>query len=412
MKVRKIKALFLVFLLIISQKVVFGSELDSTKVKVKFKGFIKSDVMYDSRQCATARESFVLMYPKKPLLDKNGLDLNNKPQYNQFATSSRLIISIDTIRYKKSLISANIETDFTGSSELSNSGLRLRHGYLKIESPKQQFIVGQYWHPLVAPEVFPDMLALNLGNPIKSAMRAPQIRYQNNIKSFRLIGVASAYRDNSAIGSLGVIPDYLKNQIIPSLHLQSIYSKGVFLIGAGYDFKRLRMRNFTDSNLVANELVYSSAIHLFAKLDFKKLTIKSQFIWGENLYDQAMLGGLAVTKINPITNDFSYTQISQASAWINIATKFPKFNFSIFSGYALNLGAKNIVVGPVYSRGNDLLYVYRIAPQFSYKMGKVILFSESEITGAAYGSPNNYCIVKNTKEVVNFRENIAILFQF
>lgn len=395
-----------------------GQNNDSIFSKVKFKGFVKADAIIDSRQNVTARENFVLMYPKKPLLDKNGVDIYNRFQYNQFATSSRLIVSVDTIRFHKSLISAYLETDFTGASESTNSGLRLRHGYLKVDNHNSQWIIGQYWHPLAAPEVFPDMLSLNLGNPIKSAMRAPQIRYQQILNSFRFVGVASVQRDNSSIGSNNiVVPDYLRNQVIPSLHIQSIYTKNNFLFGVGFDFKRLKMRIATDSNLRSNELVNSSTIHAFSKLDFKKLTIKAQWILGQNLYDQAMLGGVGVTKIDSLTNEFRYTPFSQSSFWVNVATKFPKFNMSLFSGVAINLGTQKPLVDVnnakyTNARGSDILYIYRVAPQFSYKMGRIILFSETELTAAAYGIPNQYGIVQSAKESINIRENLAVLFQF
>jgi hypothetical protein len=411
MKVQIVKKIILITL-VCNSVYAFSGNGDSTSVKLKFKGFIKADAIFDSRQSVSARESFVLMYPKSPLYDRNGKDINSRPQYNQFATSSRLIFTIDTLRLKKSFVTAYFETDFTGASEATNSGLRLRHGYLKIENSHYQLLVGQYWHPLVAPEAFPDMLSLNLGNPIKSAMRAPQVRFQYNLSSFRFIGVASVHRDNSAIGPIGIVPDYLKNQIIPALHFQSIFSKGNFLIGAGVDYKRLRIRNSTNDTILTNELVYSTAVHLFTKIEFKKFTIKGQWIWGQNLYDQAMLGGLGVSNIDPLTKVYSYTPIAQTSAWLNIATKFPKFNFSIFAGYAQNLGAEKPIVGTIYARGSDILYIYRIAPQFSYKVGKVILFSETELTTAAYGSSNQYDIVKNTKEFMNIRENLSILFLF
>lgn len=398
--------------LVLIQNVALGQSADSAKVKLRFKGFIKADAIFDSRQTVSARESFVLMYPKKPLYDKNGSDLNNRPQYNQYGTSSRLIFTVDTLKYHDYNISAYVETDFTGASDPTNSGLRLRHGYLKIDHRQMQLLIGQYWHPLAAPEAFPDMLSLNLGNPIKSAMRAPQVRFQYRVHAFDFVAVASAHRDNSSIGPSGVVPDYLKNQVIPGLHLQTIYHKNNLLLGVGYDFKRLNMRTKTDSNVAVNEYVSSSALHLFGKLELSKLIVKAQCIWGENLYDQAMLGGVGVTAMDSLSQTRSYAPIAQASMWVNVATKFSKFNVSLFAGYAQNLGSQKAFVGNVYARGGDIAYIYRIAPQLSYKMGKVILFSETEYTAAAYGVPDQYCKVSATKAVGNLRQNLSILYLF
>jgi hypothetical protein len=412
MKVLKAVLGVLLLSLVLFQTTVSAQSGDSAKVKLRIKGFIKADAIFDSRQTVSARESFVLMYPKKPLFDKNGFDLNNRPQYNQYGTSSRLIFTVDTLKYHDYNISAYVETDFTGASDATNSGLRMRHGYLKIDHKQMQLLIGQYWHPLAAPEAFPDMLSLNLGNPIKSAMRAPQVRFQYRVHAFDFVAVASAHRDNSSIGPSGIVPDYLKNQVIPGLHLQTIYHKNNFLLGAGYDFKRLNMRTKTDSNVAVNEYVSSSAVHVFGKLELPKMVIKAQCIWGENLYDQAMLGGVGVTAIDSLTQTQSYAPIAQASMWVNVATKFPKFNVSLFAGYTQNLGSETAFVGSIYARGNDIAYIYRIAPQLSYKMGKVILFSETEYTVAAYGIPDKYCKVSSSKETGNLRQNLSLLFLF
>ncbi len=412
MKVLKIVFEIVFLSLVLSQNMVFGQSADSARVKLRFKGFIKADAIFDSRQTISARESFVLMYPKKPSYDKNGYDLNSHPQYNQYGTSSRLIFTVDTLRYHDYDFTTYFETDFTGASDASNSGLRLRQGYVNIDHKQIQLLIGQYWHPLVAPEAFPDMLSLNLGNPIKSAMRAPQMRFQYRFHAFDFVAVASAHRDNSSIGPSGVVPDYLKNQIIPGLHLQTIYHKNNLLLGAGYDFKRLNMRTETDSNIAVNEYVSSSAVHVFGKLELRKITIKAQCIWGENLYDQAMLGGVGVTAMDSLTQTQSYAPIAQGSVWVNVTTKFPKFNFSLFTGYAKNLGSKTAFVGSKYARGCDIAYIYRIAPQLSYKMGKIILFSETEYTVAAYGIANAYCNVSSAKEIGNLRQNLSILFLF
>lgn len=412
MKVLKTVLGVLLLSLVLFQNSVFGQSADSVKVKLRIKGFIKADAIFDSRQTVSARESFVLLYPKNVSYDKNNQDINNRPQFNQYGTSSRLIITIDTVKYHDYRLTSYLETDFTGASEATNSGLRLRHGYLKIDYKQMQLLVGQYWHPLVAPEVFPDMLSLNLGNPIKSAMRAPQVRFQYRVHVFDFVAVASAHRDNSAIGPSGIVPDYLKNQVIPGLHLQTIYHKNNLLLGAGYDFKRLNMRTKTDSNIAVNEYVSSSAVHLFGKLELPKLIIKAQCIWGENLYDQAMLGGVGVTAVDSLTQLQSYAPIAQASMWVNVATKFSKFNVSLFAGYTQNLGSETAFVGSIYARGSDIAYIYRIAPQLSYKMGKVILFSETEYTVAAYGIPDKFAQVSSSKEIGNLRQNFSILLLF
>ncbi len=399
--------------LIISFIISFANQGDTTKYVLRFSGFVKADAIFDSRQNVTARDGFVLLYPQKPFLDKTGNDIYAQPQYNQYATSTRLIISIDSIKWKKGIISTNIETDFTGSSESTNSGLRLRHAYLKFDTEKFGFLAGQFWHPLVAPEIFPDMISLNLGNPFKSAMRCPQLRFRYTTGKFNWLAIASSQRDNSSIGANGSNSLYLQQQVIPSLHLQNIYKCKNFIFGSGVDFKRLLMRDKNGFGEKVSEYCTSYATHIFTKFKIKSIEIKSQIIWGQNLYEHSMLGGVRVYNIDTISNDYKFIPTQQISGWLQLSKKYKNFNFTIFTGYISNLGAsKNIINSKIYSRGADIDFLYRISPQISYRSGKLLFISETEITTAAYGKNSSNYTVINSKLTSNIRENLSLIYLF
>ena len=57
---------------------------------IKFYGFVRNDVMYDSRQIVSAREGDLSLYAKDKALDANGKDINKAPTFHMLAITSRL----------------------------------------------------------------------------------------------------------------------------------------------------------------------------------------------------------------------------------------------------------------------------------------------------------------------------------
>jgi hypothetical protein len=89
-----------------------------------------------------------------------------------------------------------------------------------------------------------------------------------------------------------------------------------------------------------------------------------------------------------------------------------KMQGGLFLGYSKNLGASDPLIGPYYSRGNNIAYLYRIAPRFIYNAGKFRLAPEIEYTVAGYGTPDSKDIVDNAKAVGNFRFLLGVYYFF
>ncbi len=386
------------------------AQTDTNKISYQLKGFIKSDIIVDTRQTVSAREGFVVLYPVKPDLDVNGKDKNEGLLFNQFATSSRVIFEVNQIKSSDLKYRAYIEGDFTGSSNVTYSGFRLRHAYLKMDYKKIQLLAGQFWHPLVAEDVFPDMIGLNLGNPIKSAMRCPQVRLSYNLTdNFKTTLSATSQLDNASIGELGVSSLYIRNSSFPNIDVQLQYKREKFVIGFLFDYKDL-LFSHTDS-IVGLQKSYcpSTAYSLYGKFENSRFMFKSQIMYGGNLYEHAMLGGVA----NSFQNSGKIIPIHTASAWTNIYVKTKKWNIGFFAGYVQNMGASEKIGANIYGRGVDVHSVMRIAPQFMYQASsKLMIFSETEWTNARYGVKDDFGRIKNTKPVDNFRENISFILLF
>ena len=139
------------------------------------------------------------------------------------------------------------------------------------------------------------------------------------------------------------------------------------------------------------------------------------------MYSMVNLGGYAETEFvkedfelspDSITTNIKYSPLSNASTWIDIHTNGKKWQFGLFGGYSKNLGCKDKIQGVVYGRGKDIDYVYRISPRVIFNAGKFRIAPEIEYTVAAYGSPDEKGIVKDAKEVGNFRVLLGVFYFF
>lgn len=406
------------------------AQKDSAKFGIKINGFVNSQLMYDTRQIVGGRETMLVLYPENKKTDYNGKDINANPSFNQLAMISRLSCKVWGPDAFSAKTSALLEGDFSGQTNSDNNGFRLRHAYLKLNWPKSELLIGQYWHPFDVPEMLPGTLSMNTGAPIHSFSRHIQMRFVHNLGHLKVIAVAASQRDYLSEGPFGPKSDYMRNAVIPNLHLQLHYNIGEHLIGAGVDYKILQPRNYTVSKSLLDTFqtdtkISSMAFVGFARLNFKKIDIKLQGIWGENLSEHTMLGGYYEKSVDTLTGEMKYENSSTLSAWLDISTKGTKWKLGLFAGYTKNLGFDSDFVNKIslykvltsdgtryYGRGNNIDYVYRIAPRITYSTGQMVFGSEFEYTAIAYGTPDIEGKVENTSSYNNFRVLLSATYNF
>ena len=126
-----------------------------------------------------------------------------------------------------------------------------------------------------------------------------------------------------------------------------------------------------------------------------------------------MLGGYAVEDISDAMKGYvDYKPINTLSFWTDINTNGKKWQVGLFGGYTRNLGSESKLIGPYYSRGSNIAYIYRVSPRFIYNSGKFRFAPELEYTVAAYGKTGEKGMVENSKEVGNFRVLIGVFYFF
>jgi hypothetical protein len=389
---------------------------------IKIFGFVRNDVMYDTRQIVSAREGDLSLYAKDKNLDANAADINAAPTFHMLAITSRLggnITGPDAFGAKTSAI---LEAEFFGNFDGGINEFRLRHAYAKLDWPKTQLAFGQYWHPLFVPDCFPGVIDFNTGMPFQPFNRSPQVRLTQKLdkkNKLSLILAILSQRDFASVAPTGYAAnDPLRNSGIPNLHTQLQYKDATLVAGAGIDFKSLRPRlNSGTPNVISKEKVNSVSVIGYVKVITKPIVIKAEALIGQNMTDHLMLGGyLGYVATAGAVETYKATKTN--SFWLDIAGTNKKVIPGLFVGYTSNDGA-DAGATAAYGRGiaisgRGIKEVFRVSPRVEIISGKFKIGTEIEYTAAQYGTEGNdsKIISGSTDKINNTRFLFTTTFSF
>jgi hypothetical protein len=382
-------------------------------IGISFSGFVKTDMMYDTRQTVTLREGHFLLYPQSPKLDTNGKDINAKSNFNILSIQTRLLGKITGPDAFDAKTSGLLEGEFFGTSDADVNAFRLRHAFVKFDWANTSVLVGQTWHPMFVMEMFPGVVSFNTGVPFQPFSRNPQIRLTHSFEEIKLILCAAAQRDFQSNGPGGSSSLYLRNSVIPNIHAQVQFMSNGNLAGAGFDYKILTPRLVTTKNIKTDASVSGISALGYIKRTIDPVTIKLQGIYGQNISDLMHIGGYAVRSTDAITGAESYTPLSTVSVWGDVSIgKITEY--ALFAGYSKSLGASNTINGAYYGRGTDIDNVFRVSPRVQFNAENVRVSTEIEYTSSGYGTPNNTKKGKIDKvtTVSNVRLLLALFYYF
>ncbi len=176
------------------------NDLKTPVFGISFSGFVKTDILYDSRQTVSIREGHYLLYPKGEQRDQDGRDVNAASSFHMLSIQSRLLGKITGPDAFGAKTSGLIETEFFGTADGDINGFRLRHAYVKLNWRATELMVGQFWHPLFVTESYPEVVSFNTGAPFQPFNRSPQIRLTHQMGRWSLMATALAQRDFSSFG--------------------------------------------------------------------------------------------------------------------------------------------------------------------------------------------------------------------
>jgi hypothetical protein len=410
------KSLFIVLLL---APILMMGQQEEKKFRISLNGFVKNDFFWDSRQTVDVREGHFYLYPANELLDKNGDDINARPNFNFLSIQTRLRADITGPDVLGARISAAIEGEFFGHSNLDINGFRLRHAYIKLNWTSTELLAGQFWHPMFITSSYPGTVNFNTGVPFLPFTRNPQIRLTQTFGGFKAYVTAMSQADFRSNGPDGASVKYIRNTAMPALNLNLEYNINTdgfkFLIGLAGGYKTLLPRMVTDSNFKTSEKISTVCAQAYVKVAIPQLTIKLAGNYAQDAYDMTMIGGYAVTTITDTLKDFrEYTPFRTLSFWADIHTNGKRLQGGLFFGYTKNLGTAEMFYGDVYARGSNIGYIYRISPRLIYNAGKFRIAPEVDYTVAAYGTLNTGSdgVPVNTKEIGNLRFLLGVYYFF
>jgi len=377
---------------------------------ISLSGFIKTDVLWDSRQTTSLREGHFLLFPKAPRPDPAGEDVNAGPVFNILSIQTRLVGRVTGPDAFGARTSGLIEGEFFGTADGDTNGFRLRHAAVTLDWKRTELMVGQYWHPLFATDCFPDVVSFNTGAPFQPFARAPQVRLTRRFGRLSLVATALSQRDFASNGPDGASSVYIRNAGLPELNFKAQYAvkdaaAGTeALAGLGVDLMRIAPRLVTDSGYKTGESLGSATVMAYGKLRTRGWTLKAEGVWGQNLHHLTMLGGYGVERVlDPVVRDQAYLPLETLSVWAEAHSNGAKWQGGLFGGYSRNLGARRPLAGPLYGRGTDIRDVVRVAPRLVRNAGKLRLAAEAEWTSAAYGVPDARGRVRSASRTANAR---------
>jgi hypothetical protein len=384
---------------------------------IKFSGFVKTDIFYDTRQSGAStglREGHFYLYPDNIVLDVEGNDLNANPSFNILNIQSRLRGDISGPDAFGAKTSGVIEAEFFGTSEADINGFRLRHAFVKMDWTKTSLLIGQSWHPLFPAESFPGTISFNTGVPFMPFSRNPQVKLTRKLGTLSLSLTAYSQRDFSSSGPEGASSKYMRNSGFPGTNFQLRIPAGEIITAwAGVDYKRLRPELRTTLNYETDVTIGSYSAYANIKIKTKAVTASLMGIYGQNASDLIMIGGYAVSQVVDLaTMEKSYTNLNTGNIWLDLTTNGKKLTFGLFSGYSKNLGASQNIDGSVYGRGTNIDHLFRISPRATITEGRLSFAAEVESTTAAYGMMQPTGKVINTKNVSNLRFLLSTIYKF
>ncbi|OQA02349.1 MAG: hypothetical protein BWY70_00022 [Bacteroidetes bacterium ADurb.Bin408] len=410
------KALFL--LALIPAMVNAQENVDKPAFGIKFTGFVKNDVFFDTRQTVDIREGHFLLYPQNVKNDINQKDINATPNFNMLAIQSRLTGNITGPDAFKAKTSGIIEGEFFGHSDADINGFRLRHAYVKLNwNDKTELIAGQTWNPLFIVQAFPEVISFNTGVPFVPFARNPQLRVSHKLGKLNVSATAYAERDFASNGPKGASNIYMRNAAVPGSNVLVSYACGSNnIFGVGGDYKMIVPEIETTKGYVSRNSLGSLTATAFSKIKIKNTTWKLQATFAQNAHDLTMLGGYAIknTGYDTLTDIKEYTNYQTGSIWTELYTVMGKYTCGVFGGFTKNFGTDYNILpqSTIYARGSNIAYVYRVSPRFMVTQEKTTIGLEVEYTTAAYGKANSLGEVENAKEVSNIRGLLSFIYKF
>ncbi|KKP29191.1 MAG: Outer membrane protein [candidate division TM6 bacterium GW2011_GWF2_30_66] len=391
----------------------FPKQVDR-KFDINLQGYVAIEGMYDTRQVIGYKYNEYTLFPAPQKLDATGLDINDKSQFNMSGVRGTLTLNVKGPDIWDAISRAQIEGDFSGINDDTVSLFRLKKAFAKFEWENSSVMFGQYYHPIVLDELFPETISFGRGIIYDPFRYAPQIKFRHKIDQLEFVLAISKRFDSKAS----------RTAAMPDLYGQINLNVGEHLFGAGINYHSEIPRLYSEISANFKELdcidevsenktfkttegVDSIYPFVFAKLHVHPFDIRMKATYAENGNVYSLIGGYNVLSRNERTDEKIYINTRTLACWADIIyNRLTSFEPAVFIGVSKNFGAsKNIVKG--YPEGLDesvtdpdfltllqvenattgIDYTFICAPRLRVKFGELNISAELEYTRASFARP-------------------------
>jgi hypothetical protein len=384
----------IVTFLLFSCFTLLGQEVkEEDKTKVTFFGYVSYEAIFDSHRSVFTRDGELYLYPAPPAYHPQTNELINKNnQLEMLSLQSRIGARISGPDALGAKVSGLIEGDFFATQEEYKHHLRVRHALMKLQWEKVSLTMGQYWHPMFTPELFPLVISFGAAAPFNPLNRAPQIRLDYiPTESFKIVLAALAHGYHFSVGP----EDANRNSGLPDLQFQiHLGNKPGFTTGFTLGYMWLQPMGIRVGNVYSHfseELIGAYNLQWFGRVKKSKFTIQAKASYGENMTQYVMIGGYGRLLSDAGSNyDYNYTNINSFAGWIEAIYNIDQsWELGLFAGVIGATGAKDKIDfdGPIwYQRNANLARGYRVSPRIAYTQKKVTLAIEYLYNTADFGA--------------------------
>ena len=406
-----------------------GSKL-TEKGSIKVYGFVRNYLTFDSRKTYTVVGGEYNMLPYDVDM-VGGCDMNDVASMQMQALTSRIGVALNGPTLWGWATSGRLEGDFGGFGT-TNSVLRLRLAYVKLEKAGSELVAGQDWHPLSG-DIMPEVLGMAAGAPFRPHSRTPQIRAT---RYWGALGCSGAllwqlqYMNNGPESATSLASaaslDFARHALWPEAFLGFNVRQGGWYAQLGVDGQILRPRTHTVAAEVVqkvDETVASLSPTLYVQYADEQWSVKFRTLMAQNTSHLNQLVGYGITGIGD-DGSYSYAPLNASISYLNIAYG-RRVRTNLFLGYMKNLGADEPLLDfgmgdyRIYMKGGSsfthLNSAYRIAPSMSYNLPHFNIGVEYEWTACTFGDlahDGSILLNDHLHQVANHRVCVLVKYNF
>ena len=392
---------------------------EEENAQVTFYGYVSYEAIFDSHRSVFTRDGELYLFPSQPVYHEYTNEMiNQNAQLEMLSLQSRLGAKIAGPDVLGAKLTGLVETDFFATAEEYKHHIRMRHAIMRLQWEKLGVTMGQFWHPMFTPEVFPLVVSFGAAAPFNPLNRSPQIRFDYlPTKGLKIMLAALAHGYHASVGP----EPAQRNAGLPDLQLQlHIGNKPNFTTGftMGYMWLQPLEQKVGTLTYRSEELLGAYNLQWFGRVKISDFTFHAKAMYGQNMTQHVMIGGYGRLLADTAkVYDYRYANINSFASWIEAIYKLnSNWEVGLFGGAMGALGSNEKIdtKGPIwYERAAKMARGYRLSPRIVYTEKKMMFALEYLYNASDWGSSfDDYGKPEDLTRTINHRILFAARYTF